>query len=103
MATVKIRIGVAGPVGQNTLSPVFVLAEMAHEEITSSDTSQATAITGPVGGNNIVARIVTDGDIRVAAGATPVADEDDSVPIYSGETIDLAINDGDKIAVIDKA
>jgi len=97
MSTVQIMFGRV-PV---TKIPVMSAGFSSNEIITSGATTAATTIAAKQG-DEVVMITNTGGNVYISAGSSPTAVADaTSILILDGERVSLAVNVGDKIAVID--
>ena len=97
MGTVNIVFASHG--GPSNAAPVYNGTPHGVENITSSGTSQATTATAPTSGT--VARIASTSDVYVKTGASPTAAAGSDFLVLGGTTLDLFLQVGDKVAVID--
>ena len=94
MATVNIVFATIG--GPSGTANAYNGNPLASANVTSSGTSAQSAAASV----NCTARIVATGNIWAAVGADPTAAAGDWY-IPTGQALDLFLNSGDKVAVID--
>jgi hypothetical protein len=97
MATINIVFAKIGGKGNN--EPVYKGNALGSENVTSSGTSAQT--TGDAAEDCYVRIFAIDGAIYAKTGPNPTAAAGDEWYIASGDLLDLAVNAGDKVAVID--
>ncbi len=109
MAAVEITFFTKGP-NVDDIHPVARLGTAITEVLTSSGTSAQSAQSATaLGPYATIARVRSDGDVWVAAGADPTAVEPTAgnpqagFKVAAGTYEDFLINPGDKLAVIDAA
>ena len=95
MGTVNVVFALVG--GASGTMPAFNAEPLAAANVTSSGTSAQSA-AAPV---NCAVRIATDTAIYAKAGANPTATSGGDWYIPAGSSLDLFLNAGAKIAVID--
>ena len=93
MGTVNIVFAKAA----TSKSPVYNGGTIAAEDVTSSGTSAQSSATGI----DCIARITADVDIYIKTGPNPTAAAGEDWRLAAGSALDLALNEGDKVAVID--
>ena len=100
MATVSIIFGTAGSYDRPRPTPV--IRPRVHESITSNNLTSTPTSNSARGSNGYeeFAQITTDGNIRIAIGANPVATSDD-ILVQANTTRDFALSPGQRIAIID--
>lgn len=95
MANINIVIAGAGKSG----IPIYWGKPVTSETITSSGTSAQSTIQAT--NNGQIARVCGDGNVYVNVGTNPTAAIGSVWFLPSGQPIDLLLDIGDKIAVID--
>lgn len=109
MATVTINLVKAknrgGASGASLNMPVPASVQEATEDLETSATSQATTITSSDAfAGEFWDVVVSGGNVRLAFGADPTAQEDAGWLVLDGERIQFgASGPGEKLAVIDAA
>lgn len=79
-------------------SPAYKGGALAAENLTSSGTSAQSTNTAPVG---CYVRITSDTAGYVKTGSNPTAAVGDEWRLLENQPLDLEVNKGDKVAVID--
>lgn len=98
MATAYIRMG--GVMGGN--APVYAAIPRATQDITTSATHAVSTIAANAG--DYLRVVASGGNIRIAIGATPVAETGKGDIVLAGTSLDLGpLSQGDKVSVIDAA
>lgn len=97
MGTVNVVIGTVG--GLSGSAQAYNGSPESAENVTSSATSAATTNTAVRDG--LCARVTTDTAVYVKTGASPTAAAGTDWYLPANGTIDLFLNTGDKVAVID--
>lgn len=99
MATVNIVLANVGGQGTGGRYPAYIGAGARAENLTSSATAAAATITA---GSSQMARITaTGGAVYAVSGTSPVAVTGEGFLILDGTTLDLALNKGETISVVD--
>lgn len=107
MATVNVTLNYAhGAYGSGAPMPVFDAVPIVAESITSSGTASTTTGAAPSKPSgraalNMLWRVVSDGPIWVAFGASPTAAAGTSHFVPSGSEIHVVAEPEHKVSVID--